>query len=140
MMEYKIGDKVVIKDYKDLPADFRNKRNAVCCGKQGEIVDLMYSQAKKAMVYRIRIDGKTIVSRSDFPEQAFKLVPKSPPAYYDIEFTYLDNVVVARMFEIQGDNKTEIQKGHGHIIHDGAEGIAQAASYALMRLYRKFEN
>jgi hypothetical protein len=42
-----------------------------------------------------------------------------------------DNVVVAIM--MQGER--QIGRGHGHIIHEGAIGIAQAASYALKMLY-----
>lgn len=35
---------------------------------------------------------------------------------------------------IEGDEKTEIGRGHGHIIHSGAFGVAQAAAYALKRI------
>ena len=54
---------------------------------------------------------------------------------YCHEFDYLENVVVARFYEIRNDVKTEIGRGHGHIIHEGAIGIAQASSYALKRLF-----
>ena len=56
--------------------------------------------------------------------------------YYH-EFDYLDNVVVARFYEVKGEEMTEIARGHGHIIHEGALGIAQASSYALKRIYQK---
>lgn len=60
---------------------------------------------------------------------------------YDIKFEYLENLVVARLYERHEDGwHDEIAKGHGHIFHDGALGIAQAASYALKKLYQKLED
>jgi hypothetical protein len=64
------------------------------------------------------------------------LAPYAPePVTYCYEFDYLDNVVVARFYKIKGEEKTEITRGHGHIIHEGEIGVAQAASYALKRIY-----
>lgn len=54
---------------------------------------------------------------------------------YQHEFEYLDNLVIAKFYEIRGTNKTEIARGHGHIIHEGALGVAQASSYALKKVY-----
>lgn len=57
---------------------------------------------------------------------------------YRHEFDYLDTVVVARFFEVHEDGtEVELARGHGHIIHEGAIGIAQAASYALKKVYEK---
>ena len=49
--------------------------------------------------------------------------------------TNTNNVVVARLYETKDGEEKEIAKGHGHIIHEGAIGIAQASSYALKRIY-----
>ena len=57
------------------------------------------------------------------------------PTTYKYEFEHLENVVVARLYEIKGDVVTEVARGHGHIMHDGVIGVAQAASYALKRIY-----
>jgi hypothetical protein len=46
-----------------------------------------------------------------------------------------DNVVIAVLYAVVGDTKTEIARGHGHIMHEGVLGIAQASSYALKRIY-----
>jgi hypothetical protein len=56
---------------------------------------------------------------------------------YMHEIEYLDNVVVVRFYKVTDDSKQELAKGHGHIIHNGAIGIAQATSYAMKRLYEK---
>ena len=63
---------------------------------------------------------------------------ESPPAY-SIEFEFLDNLVQAFFYEITENEKVELARGHGHIIHRGALGIAQAASYALKRIYHDLE-
>jgi formylmethanofuran dehydrogenase subunit E len=46
-----------------------------------------------------------------------------------------DNVMVAVMYEQDGGVEREIDRFHGHIIHEGAIGVAQAASYAMKKLY-----
>jgi hypothetical protein len=46
-------------------------------------------------------------------------------------------VVVAKFYELGDDYKEEIARGHGHIIHEGKIGIAQAASYALKKILQK---
>ena len=37
--------------------------------------------------------------------------------------------------EVTEDSKSSLAKGHGHMIHEGELGVAQAASYACKRLY-----
>lgn len=41
----------------------------------------------------------------------------------------------ATLYEEHDKIRTPLRRGHGHIIHDGELGIAQAASYACRRLY-----
>ena len=55
--------------------------------------------------------------------------------YYKAEVEILENVVVGIVYEMNGDNKIEVARGHGHIIHNGAEGIVQATSYAFKRAW-----
>lgn len=135
--KFEIGDRVRIKDYKDLPVDFRNNRNAVVCGKEGEIADILWSQAKQVTVYRVLLDGAEQISKCDFSEAALTLLPPLPEVTYGYETERLENVVVARFYEYCGDDQRELARGHGHIIHDGMIGIAQAASYAIRRCYEK---
>ena len=70
-------------------------------------------------------------------EDAIELIN---PVSYTFEFEYCENVVVARFFEVTDNSKTELGRGHGHIIHEDAKSIAQAASYALKKLYEKMNN
>lgn len=75
-----------------------------------------------------------------FPADALDPVEEKPPRKYTHEITYLDDVVLAVFYEVdENGNKTEIARGHGHIIHEGALGIAQAAGYALKRIRDEVE-
>lgn len=136
-MEFNIGERVRIKHYDDLPEQMKNRGIARSCGKDGEIVDKLWSGAKGCTVYKILFDGTTRPSSIDFPAKAIDLISELCKKTYGYEFCYLDNVVVAKFYEIGEDYKTEIARGHGHIIHEGEVGIAQAASYALKKIHQK---
>jgi hypothetical protein len=136
-MEFNIGDRVRVKPYESLPKEIRNKGTSRLCGCDGEIVDKLWSGAKGCTVYKVWMDGATRPSRIDFPSNAIDLVSELCKKMYTYEFEYLDKVVVARFYEVGEDHKTEIAIGHGHIIHEDEVGIAQAASYALKRIYQK---
>ena len=136
-MEFNIGDRVRVKPYDDLPEQTRSKGVGRLCGKDGEIVDKLWSGARGCTVYKLQFDGATRPSSIDFPAKAIDLVSELDKKSYAYEFAYLDNVVVAKFYEIGEDYKTEIARGHGHIIHEGEIGIAQAASYALKKIHQK---
>lgn len=105
-------------------------RNAY--GNIGTIEDKMYSDKTGTNYYKVHFDGNTNASTCLYKGEDLEFVCEK--AEYTYEFEYLENVVVARLYEIVDGQKTEIGKGHGHIIHEGAYGIAQAASYACKRI------
>ena len=133
-MEFNIGERVRVKKFEDLPVQMKSRGMARLCGLDGEIVDKLWSGAKGCTVYRLQLDGATRPSSIDFPGKAIDLISELEKKSYCYEFDYLDKVVVARFYEIGEDYKTEIARGHGHIIHEGEVGIAQAASYALKKI------
>jgi hypothetical protein len=133
-MEFKIGDRVKVKKYDSLPEEIKNKGLGKSAGKEGEIVDIMYSNVKDCFIYRIRFDGCAMHSQTDFLDGTFDIVPDKDKPTYEYGFEFLDNLVVARLYEIIGETKTEICKGHGHIFHDGVLGVAQASAYALKKI------
>lgn len=135
-MEFNIGDRVRVKKYEDIPEQIKSRGIAKVSGKDGEIVDKLWSGAKGETIYRIRFDGADRTSSIDFSSKSIDLISELEKKSYQYEFDYLEKVVVARLYEVGEDYKTEIARGHGHIIHEGAEGIAQAASYALKRIYK----
>lgn len=135
--KFTIGDRVRIRDYADLPEETKSKATATLCGKDGEIVDIVYSNAKHYTYYVIHLDGYDKPSAKMFTDDCLDLVPGEVPDTYRYDFDYLDNVVVAKFIEVRDGNETELARGHGHIIHEGALGIAQAASYACRQIWGK---
>lgn len=138
-MEFNIGERVRIRRYEDMSDSVKHKGIAKNVGNDGEIVDKLWSAARDCMLYRIQFDGFDRVSKTDFPEGTFdRISDLMARKTYAHEFDYLDNVVVAIFYEVDADGKkTEIARGHGHIIHEGAKGIAQASSYALKMIYKE---
>lgn len=150
-MAFNIGDRVRVKDYEDIADNLKQKNTegdpsmwnagkAKCCGMKGEIVDIMYSTAYGKYIYRIHFDEQAERSRADFTEEALDLLEEESVTYhFETDFAG-DNVVIVIMYEDSEDGSSkEIARGHGHIIHEGALGIAQATSYAMYRLYKRFE-
>lgn len=133
-MEFNIGERVRIKPYDEIPEGARNKRIGQFARLEGEIVDKMYSEARGLTVYRIHLDGYDRPSKCDFVEGSFCFAVGCVESEYAYEFEYLEKLVVARLYKIEDGKKVELAKGHGHIFHDDAYGIAQAASYALKRI------
>lgn len=99
----------------------------------GTITDKFVSVSGGETIYGFKSDDakiKRLVLESEIEHY-------EEPLSYRHEFEYLDTAVVAKFFEIRGKHETEIARGHGHIIQEGALGIAQASSYALKKLYEK---
>lgn len=152
-MTFNIGDRVRVKDYEEIADNLKVKNTgddpslwsagkAKCCGLKGEIVDIMYSTAYEKHIYRIHFDEQTERSRADFTEEALEILQEETVTYhFETDFAEdVKNVVIVIMYEDHKDGSSkEIARGHGHIIHEGALGIAQATSYAMFRLYKRFE-
>lgn len=135
MSEFNISNRVRVRDYNDIPKDYQSCGVAKMCGEVGTIDDVFYSEAKKCNLYVINFDNyntSTKLWRAELLEEVDDSVS------YEYEFDYLENVVVAKLYEVTEDSKTEIARGHGHIIHEGVIGIAQAAAYAMKKIYYKF--
>ena len=132
MSEFKIGDRVRVRDYDDIPEKLQTNGVAKMCGEIGTIEDVFYSNAQECDLYIIQFDNynkSTKLWKKELLEEVDDSVT------YEYEFEYLEKVVVARLYEVTEDSKTEIAKGHGHIIHEGVIGIAQASAYALKIIY-----
>ena len=119
-MKFNIGDKVGLIEAPDV---------------QGRIMQC-YTSERGDNVYSIKWDEDGDGSLIDENR-----IVRIQDVTYKFKFEYLENLVVARFYEGHEDGtQVEIGKGHGHIFHDGALGIAQAASYALKKLYLNMEN
>lgn len=129
-----IGQIVKIKKFDQPPADLRMQKYKGLAGFEAEIIDRLYSDANESYFYTLRLTGAKTVPLIAFPEEALEIVVEEP-AEYAHEIEYLDNVVLVIFYEVKKGKKTELARGHGHIIHEGALGIAQATSYAMKRCY-----
>ena len=134
MNKFNIGDRVRIKPYEELPERMKTPGISKLAGKGAVINDRLYSEASGAYTYILTIDGYEKKSSVQFPEETINTIE---PVTYTHEIDYLDNIVIARFYEVRDGVKTELERGHGHIIHNDAYGVAQATSFALSRLAKK---
>lgn len=119
-MEFNIGDKV---------AD-------IATGVEGRITDRLYSEARAKRLYVIKTwDGGRSFTRD---EDEIELAQEE--ASYSIETQICDNLVLVIIYEDAGNGRSEVCRGHGHIIHNGAEGIAQALSYASKQAFSAIDS
>lgn len=106
------------KDYEDFCAHKKErveeKRSKKKCEADNTIVPVKELQEKKCL-------------------QSTKLY--GMPAGCNFEIIIDKGLAICRMY----NGVTLIAQGHGHIFHDGNEGIAQAVSYGFKRLYEKIK-
>lgn len=116
MSEFNIGDRV----------------RSITLGKAGVVEDKLFSNKADGFVYIVKFDDSTHPFYKPLP--GGELVSVEEPTYR-FEVYRADNVMVAVMYEDGCESEREIGRFHGHIIHEGAIGVAQAASYAMKKLY-----
>lgn len=146
MARFEIGDNVVVKDYKDIPAErkgsrtgngdptFFTVRKAVACGRKAVIEDRLMSSATGQEVYFIRYKDNGALSASQFIADDF--IPDTvPEVHYSIDVKINPDIVITTMTqEVDGD-KEVIAKTFADVYSNDAVGIAQAASYAVKGLH-----
>ena len=120
MLSFSINDKVIVKD--GLPYE----------GCIAEVVDILEGKHTGKIMCRVQF----VETETEFLFDAIDLEKFEEKHEYRFDFFYDDNVVIVSMF----DGDVLIERGHGHIIHSGADGIAQAASYAMKKLWAKMND
>ena len=100
----------------------------------GKITDILERKATSRFLYEVIADGRDNPSNCLVKEEDIELLRKEYSMQISIDIA--ENVVIASLYEVVGPNMRPVAKGHGHLIHEGEYGIAQAASYACMRLYK----
>ena len=99
----------------------------------GVVSDILERKATPTYLYEVTSDGRERPSNCLLKEEDLELITKEYSMQIQIDIAH--NVVIASLFEVVYPNMRPIAKGHGHIIHAGEIGIAQAASYACKKLY-----
>lgn len=135
-MEFKVGDRITVKQYEDIPKQYKSRATGKLCGRSGKITNIL-TDANGEALYIIHLDGYAAESKKLW--SGYCLIDEVIPEYSWM-FNIFDNVVVGIMFETVGNRKTEITRGYGHIIHEGSAGIAQAASYALKKAFENLKD
>ena len=118
MNEFSIGDRVYAPDYE----------------LEGTVTDKMFSHKNGEYVYTVHFEGNMnpFTDAHFGSELEYVVAEKS----YRWEVFQADNdVVTAVMYETVNGVEREVDRKHGHIIHHGAIGFAQAASYAMKKIY-----
>lgn len=114
-----------------MDAKFKVGERVVTEAGTGRVEDIYRSGVGCA--YGVVVDGKGGML---FFEDELKPAPVEKEYSMDIRIDVAQNIVIATLYEDCGEAiKKPIKRGHGHIIHDGALGVAQAASYACRRMY-----
>ena len=124
-----IGDRVIIS----------HSSMAHATGKRATVIDRMYSELENCNIFRVQVDGARYPESTFYKECDLSLANDSQLNYsaYKVEIEVAENVVVATMYKVDNGRKEIINCGHGHIMHDGHIGIAQATSYACKKLYER---
>lgn len=117
MREFNIGDRVL----------------AIRLNKAGVIEDKLYSHKLDAWMYTIHFDDSGVAYKIPIKGDALEAIEEK--TYRWEVFQADDNVVTAVMYESVGGVEREVDRRHGHIIHSGLIGLAQAASYAMKNIY-----
>ncbi len=100
----------------------------------GVVSDILERRTTSSVLYEVTGDGREKPSNCLLKEEDLVLLGKEYSMQIQIDIA--QNVVIASLYEVVDPNMRPIAKGHGHIIHEGEYGIAQAASYACLRLYK----
>ena len=110
MEQYKIGDKVITP-----------------YGEEAEIMSEGFGKCNKTYYAVEYGDGRLGI----FAGEDLRLAEiPFDPSKMSFKISIEDNLAIALAYY---DGK-EIEKGHGHIFHDGIEGILQSVSYAFRRM------
>ena len=111
MEQYKIGDKVITP-----------------YGEEAEIMSDGFGKGNKTYYAVEYGDGRLNI----FDGENLRLAEiQFDPSKMSFKISIEDNIAIARAYY---DGK-EIEKGYGHIFHDGIDGILQSVSYAFRRMW-----
>ena len=85
-------------------------------------------------MYTIHFNGSFFPSTTAYSGANLELVEEDKSYRWEV-FQADNNVVTAVMYESVNGVEREVDRKHGHCIHAGAIGFAQAASYAMKKIY-----
>ena len=100
----------------------------------GTVCDIWHSLVQSKLMYAVDTEGG---HRGLYAED--QLEPAPIPVEYSFSATVENNVAVVCMIAAQGEKTWVYARGHAHILHDGAVGMAQAVSFAAKRMFESLD-
>ena len=101
----------------------------------GVVTDIWSSIAQDRTMYEVAYESNG--SKGLYAEEQLELALATE---YSFE-THIDgNAAVVTMIATQGEKSFVFARGHAHIIHDGAVGLAQAVSFAAKRMFESLDS
>lgn len=102
----------------------------------GKVVDKLWSNAYGCHLYKVQPDSYHRAATQMYREDEISVIEDE--ASYEWTFEMAGgNTVIAILRKVNGDTVEEVARGHGHIIHEGVVGYAQASSYAVKKAYER---
>ena len=132
-MDFKIGDKIKVVSYEKLPIEHKNKGVARACGREGKIIDKLFSNKENRYIYKVQLHAYNEPSSISFTDDM--LLPAGGGNTLSLRAAIEPDGVAIEMYK--GD--TRIKRCFGRLLYDGEYGIAQAASWAARLLMQSFE-
>jgi hypothetical protein len=131
-MGFKIGDRVTLKRYEDLPRVMKTPTVAKYVGRVGIVYDSLYRERLGKKIYYIIFEGEKMASPIAFEEDALIEAPEAVASLYTVKVEVLPDRVVASICKTVGDGEEEeIASGSGWRKTPDDRGVLQAANYAF---------
>ena len=104
---------------------------------EGKVVDKLWSGAYDCYLYSVQPDGYQKRSTLMYREEELELMPdRDEDNALEWRFEMAGTNTVVAVMTADGE---EVTRGHGHIIHEGMIGWAQACSYAIKKAYENMD-
>ena len=133
-MDFKIGDKIKVVSYEELPAERKNKGVARACDREGVIIDKLFSSKENRYIYKVQLHAYNEPSSISFTDDM--LAPTGGGNDLRLKVAIEPDGVSLELY--RGD--VMLRRSFGRLLYDGEYGVAQAVSWAAKLLMQGFED
>lgn len=132
-MDFKIGDKIRVVSYEELPLERKNKGVARACDREGVIIDKLFSNKENRYIYKVQLHAYNEPSSISFTDDMLTLTGGGNNL--KLKVTIEPDGVAVELY--RGD--VRLKRGFGRLLYEGEYGVAQAASWAAKMIMRSYE-
>ena len=133
-MDFKIGDKIKVVSYEELPAERKNRGVARACDREGVIIDKLFSSKENRYIYKVQLHAYNEPSSISFTDDM--LAPTGGGNDLRLKVAIEPDGVSLELY--RGD--VRLRRSFGRLLYDGEYGVAQAVSWAAKLLMQGFED